>query len=249
MNLTEQQLADNWTKLINCIEAEFTGDRKTKLLEMYEFFKDRMMFAPASGFEHLHNCFIGGYVDHVLRVIECAQENYEFWKRMGSDCSGYTKEELVFVALNHDLGKVGDLENDYYEPCTSDWHRKNQGRLYDSNKSLCHHMPVPHRSIFLLNHFGIKVSEVEMIGILTHDGLYDDGNKTYFMNWADEKSLKTNLPLVMHHADHMASRIEYERWKTNKKPQPKQKTYKTKPKVSSANSNAADMFKDLFGDS
>ena len=156
---------------------------------------------------------------------------------------------MTFVALNHDLGKVGDLENDYYEPCTSDWHRKNQGRLYDSNKSLGHHMPVPHRSIFLLNHFGIKVSEVEMIGILTHDGLYDDGNKTYFMNWADEKSLKTNLPLVMHHADHMASRIEYERWKTNKKPQPKQKTYKTKPKVSSANSNAADMFKDLFGDS
>ena len=62
-------------------------------------------------------------------------------------------------------------------------------------------------------------------------------------------SIVAQFPFSLHHADHMASRIEYERWKTNKKPQPKQKPYKTKPKVSSANSNAADMFKDLFGDS
>ena len=188
MKLTEEQLLQNWNDLMLVIDKKFEGERKDKLTEMYTYFRDRMMFAPASGFEHLHNCFIGGYVDHVLRVIKCAEQQYMLWQEMGSDCSGYTMEELIFVALNHDLGKVGDLENDYYEPCTSEWHRKNQGRLYDSNKSIGHHMPVPHRSIFLLNHFGIKISQVEMIGILTHDGLYDDGNKTYLMICAGAES-------------------------------------------------------------
>tara|TARA_R100001591_G_scaffold60504_1_gene70243 strand:+ start:627 stop:1379 length:753 start_codon:yes stop_codon:yes gene_type:complete len=250
MKLTEEQLLQNWNDLMLVIDKKFEGERKDKLTEMYTYFRDRMMFAPASGFEHLHNCFIGGYVDHVLRVIKCAEQQYMLWQGMGSDCSGYTMEELMFVALNHDLGKVGDLENDYYEPCTSEWHRKNQGRLYDSNKSIGHHMPVPHRSIFLLNHFGVKISQVEMIGILTHDGLYDDGNKTYLMNWADEKSLKTNLPLIVHHADHMASRIEYEMWKSNKSSVPKKTNSfsKAKPKVSTANKSATDLFKDVFGD-
>tara|TARA_Y100000592_G_C5445164_1_gene305612 strand:- start:389 stop:1165 length:777 start_codon:yes stop_codon:yes gene_type:complete len=256
MKLDERKILENWNDLLKVINDNFSGERKDKLKEMYNYFSERMMFAPASGFEHLHNCFAGGYVDHVLRVIKCAEQQYNLWKQMGSDCDGYTFEELMFVALNHDLGKVGDLENDYYEPCTSEWHRKNQGRLYDSNKSIGHHMPVPHRSIFLLNHFGITMSQVEMIGIFTHDGLYDDGNKTYLMNWADEKSLKTNLPLVMHHADHMASRIEYENWKSHKpvvnvQPKPKKKSWSNPnaaPKVSTSNQSAQDMFKNLFGD-
>ena len=88
-----------------------------------------------------------------------------------------------------------------------------------------------------------------MVAILTHDGLYEDGNKAYLMNWADEKSLQTNLPLIVHHADHMASRIEYERWKSTKgsiKEKPNKQYKYNKPKLSSANTNAQEMFKDLF---
>ena len=70
------------------------------------------------------------------------------------------------------------------------------------------------------------------------------------MNWADEKSLKTNLTLIVHHADHMASRIEYEMWKSNKSSVPKKTNSfsKAKPKVSTANKSATDLFKDVFGD-
>ena len=37
---------------------------------------------------------------------------------MGADITTYTKEELVFSALNHDLGKMGDEENESYVPQT-----------------------------------------------------------------------------------------------------------------------------------
>lgn len=111
MKLDEQQLLDNWNKLMECISTEFKDERHDGLVELYNHMQDRMMYAPASSKEHFHNCFIGGYVDHVLNVINCADQTYALWKSLGSDCEGYTREELIFAALNHDLGKVGDMED------------------------------------------------------------------------------------------------------------------------------------------
>ena len=47
MNLTEEQLVQNWNDLRLKIDKTFDGDRKVKLLEMYDGLADRMMMAPA----------------------------------------------------------------------------------------------------------------------------------------------------------------------------------------------------------
>ena len=70
--LTPEKIVENWNALIQLIEDTFDGERKDKLLEMYKFFEDRMSVAPASGKEHYHNAMIGGYVEHVLHVTDCA---------------------------------------------------------------------------------------------------------------------------------------------------------------------------------
>ena len=251
MNLTEEQIVQNWNDLIQVIDDNFEGERKAKLTTLYENFADRMMMAPASGIEHFHNSWPGGYVDNVLRVCKCANNVYNMWREMGADVSNYTHEELMFCALNHDLGKVGDKDNEYYVPNQSEWHRKNQGKIYDPNPKI-QHMTVPHRSIWLLSNYGIHFSQNEMIGILTHDGVYDSANDAYLKPWGKEKALWNNLPIILHHADHMASRIEYENWKNgntvkqsfSKNPKP----YTKKPKLSTDTSTAKDMFKDLFGE-
>ena len=59
-DLTNEQLQENWDKLISLIENTFDGEKKTNLLEMYNYFKDRMIIAPASGKEHYHYAFPGG---------------------------------------------------------------------------------------------------------------------------------------------------------------------------------------------
>jgi hypothetical protein len=113
-------------------------------------------------------------------------------------------------------------------------------------------MTVPHRSIWLLSNYGITFSQNEMIGILTHDGVYDSANDSYLKPWGKEKALWNNLPIILHHADHMASRIEYEKWKNkdkvkqafNSNPKP----YHKKQKLSTESNSAQNMFKDLFGD-
>ena len=252
MHLDETQIADNWLTLMDVIDKEFDGDRRDKLVEMYTFFQDRMMLMPASSFEHFHNCFAGGYVDHIIRVVQFASEQYDTWNRMGSECSGYTREELIFAALNHDLGKVGTQEHEMYKPNPSDWHRKNQGKIYEINPEIPF-MSVPDRSLLLLQEFGIKFTQNEMMGIKLHDGLYDDANKPYFIAFRPESRMRINLPIILHHADHMASQIEYERWKSDSATAIKQvkkvtrKAYNNKT-ISGANDSAKDLFKDLFGD-
>jgi len=50
-----------------------------------------------------------------------------------------------------------------------------------------------------------------MLAIKLHDGLYDDANKPYLMTWMPETKPRTSLIYIIHQADLMAARIEFER--------------------------------------
>ena len=158
-DLTNEELKQNWDKLISIINNTFEGEKRDNLLKMYDYFQDRMMLAPASGKEQYHNAFPGGYVEHILHVIECSQKIGQVWKDMGAHID-WTDEELIFSAMHHDLGKVGSLDGDYYVPNDSEWHRKNQGKIYNHNGAI-HYMNVTDRSFYLLNHFQVPMTEQE----------------------------------------------------------------------------------------
>jgi hypothetical protein len=210
MKLTAEQILENWEEFLGNIEAYITGDRKDQLLAFYEKYAERIMMMPASHKKEYHNAFPGGYVDHVLRVIDCALKLNDVWITMGVDDSTYTKEELVFAALNHDLGKLGDAENESYIPQTDQWRKDKLGEDYTFNNKLAF-ASVPDRGLFLLQQHDIKYTFNEMIAIQTHDGLYDEGNKKYLMTWSPEQKPRTALPFIIHQADLMAARIEFEK--------------------------------------
>lgn len=238
--LEAEKIKSNWEKYREIVNVNFPT-RKDALNRMYDEFEERMVFMPASGVEHFHNAFAGGYVDHILRVIDCATTLYETWSKMGSDMSGYTMEELVFAAMHHDLGKIGfpGEGNEVYQVETSDWHRKNQGKMYRHNENIPFAM-VPDLSIWLLQEYGVKMSWTEYQAIKIHDGMYDDANKPYFVARSAQAKLKTNLPLLLHHADHMASQIEYERWRNHKSGTPKPVAEKSKATKSNGLKNLAE---------
>jgi len=249
--LTEKQILDNWNKLMKLIEDTFEGERKEKLLKMYKYFENRMSIAPASGKAHYHNAMVGGYVEHVLHVSDCAVQIKKLWESNGAEIN-FTDEELIFAAMHHDLGKVGDLEEDYYIPQDSDWHRKNQGSIFKHNPKL-QYMSVTDRAIFLLGHFQIPMTEWEYIGLRLTDGMYEEANKTYYMSYNPDWSLKSNIAYILHQADMMATHIEGDEWKradeevsnkfkkavvTEEKPQPSAKM----------SEKSQDLFDELFGD-
>tara|TARA_R100000081_G_scaffold36982_1_gene17082 strand:- start:1238 stop:1621 length:384 start_codon:yes stop_codon:yes gene_type:complete len=69
---------------------------------------------------------------------------------------------------------------------------------------------VPDRGLFLLQQHDISYSFNEMIAIQTHDGLYDDANVKYLKTFLPEQKPRTSLPYILHQADLMAARIEFE---------------------------------------
>ena len=254
--LTEQQIIDNWNKLIQLIEDTFQGERKDKLLEMYKYFEDRMSVAPASGKAAYHNAMVGGYVEHVLHVTKCALQIKELWESNGAEIN-FTDEELIFAAMHHDLGKVGDLNQDYYIPQDSEWHRKNRGEIYKHNPNL-QYMSVTDRAIFLLNHFGISMTQWEYLGLRLTDGMYEEANKSYYLTYNPDWALKSNIAYILHQADMMATHIEGDEWKradeeynsqltTNMKKAVESKT-ETKQPSPKLSEKSQDLFDELFGD-
>jgi len=115
MQLNAEQIKGNWDVLISRIDAYIPEPRRTQLKEFYSKYQERIIMMPAAHKKEYHNAFPGGYVDHVIRVIDCSLKLHNIWEEMGTDTSTYTKEELVFSALNHDLGKMGDEQHERSE--------------------------------------------------------------------------------------------------------------------------------------
>ena len=208
--LTAEQIQDNWKKLIDTIDGFISDDRKENLLKMYDDFKERMMFAPASAKAAFHNAMPGGYVEHILHIVQFSLQLKRVWEDNGAMIN-FTDEELVFAAMHHDLGKVGDLEHDYYVPQDSEWHRKNRGEIYKHNPQL-QYMKVPDRGLWLLQHYGVRVTDKEYLGIKLTDGLYDDSNAAYLKGYNPDYNLRSNMAYILHQADMMATHIEYDEW-------------------------------------
>ena len=73
-------------------------------------------------------------------------------------------------------------------------------------------MAIPDRSIFWLQQFGIKITQNEYLGIKLHDGLYDEGSKSYYITYDPRFGMRTMLPYIMHWGDMMAFKLEHEEW-------------------------------------
>ena len=158
MKLTAEQIQANWEELMGYIENYISSPRKEKLLEFYQKYSDRLILMPAAHKKEYHNAFPGGYVEHVLRVIRCAEKQYILWEEEGADMSTFTKEELIFSALNHDLGKMGSEEEESYIPQTDQWRKDKLGEDYMFNTKVPF-SSVPDRGLFMLQ------SHNETIGI------------------------------------------------------------------------------------
>ena len=253
--LTAEQIQENWQQLRNIITDTFEGERLEKLNKMYDYFEDRMCIAPASGTEYFHYAHVGGYVEHILHVIDLSVKIKDMWKQNGAIIN-FSDEELIFAAMHHDLGKVGDMTNDYYIPQESEWHRKNQGSIFSHNSEL-QYMTVTDRAIYLLNQFGITMTEWEYVGLRLTDGLYEEANKKYYINYGKGNSLKSNIAYILHQADSMATHIEYDEWENSQKQEEIKvqgnvenikKAVTMKETSEELSKKSKDLFEELFGD-
>jgi len=60
MNLTAEQIQENWNQFIKHIETWVESPRKEKLIEFYTKYQDRIMLMPGAQKKEYHNAFPGG---------------------------------------------------------------------------------------------------------------------------------------------------------------------------------------------
>lgn len=210
--LEAEQISKNYEKHLKIID-NYIGERGNACKEMLKHMEDNYVMAPASGKTWFHNAFAGGYVDHVNRVVEYSIKQMRLYKEMGGQVD-FTEEQLVFSALFHDLGKMGDGDRPNYIPQTDKWRQDKLSEMYTYNPDL-DFMLIPDRSLFILQKFGIKVDQKEYLAIRCHDGVFDKANEAYFFSNVESSRQKSSIVSILHSADFLASKVEYDIWKRN----------------------------------
>lgn len=191
---SEQKIAQNMQLVLDLVKTFPDERRKTVAQMLRTQVGDEFFTCPASVRTDYHNAFPGGLCDHSLRVVDNLLKLTKIWAP-----NRWPDSTLSFVGLFHDLGKVGDGTNPYYIVKDSDWHKK-QGIMYDTNKA-CLYMPTSERGLYLLQKFGISVTDEEYLAIRLNDGMYDETNKRYAMKEPD-------LAILVHMADRWSCTLE-----------------------------------------
>jgi len=160
-----EKLVDSFEKYTAVLSKVLDSNSVEKLSVLLG---ERLVLSPR-GLTNQEGGTPGGLIDFSLSVASAAKSI--------SRVVGDTKS-LVKVALLHELGRVGDLENDLYIIQESDWHREKLGQNYKYNES-CPKMSVSHRTLWLLNHTGVSLTRDEYLAILTAQGLHLNENQFY----------------------------------------------------------------------
>jgi hypothetical protein len=98
---------------------------------------------------------------------------------------------LIKVCLLHGIGKAK-----LYKPCTSEWHRKNQGKMYEFNEDLVS-MRIGERSVYYILSYGIKITEEEFSAILFFDKV-DDKMSDYHNSMLGDLLKMGNILAIKH---------------------------------------------------
>jgi hypothetical protein len=210
--LDESEINENFEQFIIFLKESFTGDRLEKLLDLYsqEKYGLRAATAPAAGKIHFHYAHTGGYLQHIANVEKASKGCAKLYEIMGGTID-WTEEERIFVALHHDLGKLGNENGEYYVPQTEAWAQK-RGEVFKHNPQT-QFWNVTDNALYVLQKAQIVLTWKETLGIKLSDGMYDEGNQTYLKTFNPDQALRTNLPYVIHSGDFLACHAEYDQWK------------------------------------
>ena len=149
------------------------GDRSEPINKMIEHLDERLAFSPASSRLAFHAAYPGGFIEHSLNVLRNARKLNDIYE--------FNNEPLY-------------LDQD------SDWHREKLGQMYKINENI-QKMPNAERGLWLLQHFGVKLTLDEWIAIRTNDGPVAEENRVYAM-------CEPKLAIIVHQADRMACEQE-----------------------------------------
>jgi hypothetical protein len=140
--------------------------------KMIETLSERMLMCPNASRDADPGCYPGGLVQ------VCLETALHMRQLEGSFGDELDPRAVLKVALLHDLGKIGSLQDNYFVEQESDWHKEKLGQYYKFNEKI-QKMSPSHRTLCLLQHFGVKLNEEEWLAIQLSNGSYFEENRFY----------------------------------------------------------------------
>jgi hypothetical protein len=182
--MTENELTDLFTQYTGYI-ALF---KNPQLDNMINELAERLLLSSYSTKIEDGYCGPGNIIKFALDSFRFANK---MAKNLDTEILEMSRKSLAMITLLFPLGRLGDLEHDQFIEQKSEWHRNKLGQLYEYNTQ-CPKMSVPHRTLFLLQHFGVQLEAEEMIGILCSTGFHLEENKFYLHNVSQMVQLCTH---------------------------------------------------------
>jgi hypothetical protein len=165
--------------------------------KMLETLGERLVLCSFSTRTSSPGCRPGGLVEYLLETTMMMKKlNIE--SILGESLSD---SKILKVGLLHEVGKVGDLTSNLFVEQESDWHRDKLGEYYKYNEE-CRKMSTSHRTLFLLQHFGVNLSADEWLAIQLAQGIHIDENRFYV---GSEPVIST---LLRHARDHVMRQLK-----------------------------------------
>ena len=163
-----QRIENNWetfTQVLGRLNDDNIG-------LMLDSLGERIAACPSSMKIDQPGCHPGGLVENSLEVTSVMRSLNDALDY------GYQIQSLIKVGLLHDIGKIGNLEKEYFLPQESEWHREKLGQMFIYNPDL-QKMSVTHRTLYILQNFGVSLSEEEWIAIQISSGTHFEENRFY----------------------------------------------------------------------
>ncbi len=186
--LSEEQIASDFDSVYALIESIKNEKRKNQLTFFFEQIGENYFSAPASSRADYHDSCVGGLANHSLQVLKNFNAICKLW---GQDIS---KDSIITCALTHDSGKAETVDKKpIYLEETEKW-KLNKGVVYYYNPDIRDGLTHAQRSVRLLSHYGVELTNDEYLAILAHDFLFVDENIVF-------KTKLNRLGYLLHFAD------------------------------------------------
>lgn len=168
MKLSAETLEKNWTTF-NSLLKSACGE---KVDSLFDTFGERIIMCPLNLKEDQGGAYPGAMVEHALSL---AMQMRKMNKSFNMEIDSFS---IIKTALLHNIGRVGDENNQLFVNQDSDWHREKLGQMYKYNENIPK-MSISHRTLYILQSFGIELTRDEWLAIQIAHGSHFEENRYY----------------------------------------------------------------------
>ena len=142
------------------------------IASLVESMGERICLAPAATHADTAGCYRGGLVQNALMITSYMRKLNDMYEL------DIPTQSIIKVGLFHDIGRVGDLEDNLLIEQDSKWHREKLGQMFKYSEEV-EKMSISHRSLWILQSFGVELTREEWVAIQVAQGNHFEENRFY----------------------------------------------------------------------